>query len=263
MAVVRSGVTHLPVGLAAVVSEASAVSGERFDVGHVQRVFVLAAVIPTAGEVHDEGAMLDVNGALPGRMAESFPHARLVLASSVAVYGRGGRVLTEDSEPLAADVYGRSKLAGEAAVAAHGNAVVVRFGSLYGVGMRRRTFLPAVAQSAVDDGVVRVFGDGSRTQDYLHVRDAVDLLESAAESDVRGVLLGVSGTSTSNAEVARTVAELAPGCRVEHAGEDAAESFDYDPSRTREALPFRPRTELRAGLSELVEAAREGTLVAG
>ncbi len=254
VAVVRRGRDRVPKGVEHIVSSDDLGAVAASCTGDVT-VFVAAAYIPAPGGEPDDARLRTSNVVLPHRVAEAFPEARIVLASSVAVYGAGGRTIREDSEVRDAGAYGRSKLAGEVSVALHRDAIVLRYGSLYGTGMRHETFLPAIVRRAVEERRIVLFGDGAREQDYLHVDDAVALAVSAAESGRRGVYLGVSGRSSSNREVAEIVASKLADCRVEFAGTDVSESYRYDPTRTRDEISFTPSISLETGLAEMVNRA--------
>lgn len=191
----------------------------------VDAVLHLAACIPR--DLHQfDPRLAEVNVELPARLLREFPNARHVLASSVSVLASGTRLPLEVSSPTIPQTpYGWSKLAAENLVRMARSHAVLRLSSIIGAGMRPNSFVPT-ALIAARSGRIVVFGDGSRLQDYIDVRDAARMCIAATQREDNMVTLAVSGRSYSNAHVARELARLT-GARIEFAGEDASASFAY------------------------------------
>jgi len=215
-------------------------------------VFVCAAHIPYGAMDAPSNELTEANLRLPERCAAWFPRTRVVFASSVAVFGDAPAPRTEKTPPAPRDAYGRSKLSGEAALRHHPSFAIVRFTSLFGPGMTAPTFLRAIVGDALDRKGLRIFGDGSRTQDYLFIDDAVELLAAAARSPVNGIFLGASGVAVSNLRAASAVAAEIPGTTIEFTGQDATPSLSYDPSWTFTTLGFSPAVGFEEGLGRTV-----------
>ena len=248
-AVVHALAERLPAGLGRVVADTQLAALDR---AAYDAVCIAAGFVPYGHMDAADPRLIDANIALPLRICQTFPTARLVLASSIAVYGEPTGVLTETSPFVRPTRYGLSKLAGEAIVRQYPDHAVVRFSSLYGAGMAGDTFVPRILATARAGQPITLFGDGARRQDYLHLTDAADTLLAAAEVAESGVCLGVYGESVSNRAVAELVAAAHPGCRVQFAGQDASPSFVFDAAQTRAALRFAPRIALAQGLQELI-----------
>lgn len=215
-------------------------------------VFVTAAFIPYGAMDVADPRLFESNVALVQRVHERWPHARLVSASSVAIFGESPVLRTEDAPSERPSLYGLSKLAGELPARLHRSHAIVRFSSLVGVGMDRRTFVPRVVDQARRERSITLFGDGLRRADYLHVEDAVDLLLAAANASENGTFLGASSQPVANHEVARFVAERLPGTTIVQTGRDPSPSFEYDASRTYRSLGYRPRRTVFTALEELI-----------
>ena len=247
--VVHTRADRLPPFLGRVVPTTALASLDR---SAYDAVLITAGYVPYGRMDAPDPRLIDANIALPMQVCRTFPDARIVLASSIAVYGEPAAVLSETSPFVRPTRYGLSKLAGEAVVRQYATHAVVRFSSLYGVGMAGDTFLPRILATARAGQPITLFGDGSRLQDYLHLRDAAGFMLAAAHARENGVFLGVYGQSISNRVVADLVAAAFPDCRVAHAGEDASPSFVFDASHTRSTLQFAPRIALAEGLQEMV-----------
>ena len=174
-----------------------------------------AAVLVNAGawtavddaETEEERALV-VNGAAPGWLAQELAgRGRLLHVSTDYVFeGVADRPYREDDPTDPRTAYGRTKLAGERAVAAAGgDALVVRTAWVYaGHG---RNFVQTMLRLAAGDGEVRVVDD--QTGSPTWARDLADGLVAAASSPVRGVLHAVNAGATTWCGLARRVFELA------------------------------------------------------
>jgi UDP-glucose 4-epimerase len=240
----------LPDGLGVVVPETEL---ESLGPNSYAAVLITSGFIPYGRMDAPDARLADVNIELPLRLSRAFPDARLVYASSVAVYGEPTEVLSESSPFSGPSLYGLSKLAGEAVVHQHSSFAIVRFSSLYGVGMSGQTFLPRIVSVARAGGPIELYGDGSRLQDYLHLSDAAALMVEAAKARDDRTYLGVFGESLSNLDAANEIASIFPDCQVTHVGRDDSPSYVFDASATRAALAFRPQMSFREGIRELAQ----------
>ena len=112
------------------------------------------------------------------------------------------------------------------------------------------------ARLLLDDAACTIFGDGEQTRDFVYVDDVVDAFVRAADRG-SGLLCNIgTGTETTVNELHRTMAEVA-GSRVEpirapaRAGELARSSLD--PGRAGIHLGWEPWTDLRTGVTEVLE----------
>ncbi len=188
-------------------------------------VLHLAACIPPDPDNPDP-ELRRVNIDLVSRLAEAYPEARHVHASSVSVYGVPKTLpLTATSEFRQASRYGLSKLAGECIVRQLPQHAVIRFSSIIGKGMRPDSFVPA-AVAAARAGSIQLHGNGQRLQNYVDVRDAARMCLRAIERDDCFVTLGISPRSYSNLEVAQLLRSITSAAII-HAGSDCSPSYAY------------------------------------
>ena len=194
--------------------------------GHkIDAVLHLAARIPTSMQ-QSGPELVASNVVLPAQLLMRYPDARHVLASSVAVFGCPESLpLSVTSVTAPATAYAWSKLAAENIVRIARSHAILRLSSIIGRGMRAGSFIPTAVTAALS-GQITVHGDGSRTQDYIDVRDAAQMCIAAAQRQDNFVTLAVSGRAHSNLEVAGELAALT-GARIGFTGVDTSASFAY------------------------------------
>lgn len=215
-------------------------------------IYLLGAYIPYGSFHLPDTRYVAVNIALVASLSQAYPDARIVFASSVSVYGHPATLPVSVHHPFnQPDLYGMSKLAGEAIIRNHRQFFILRFSSLVGAGMKPATMVPRMVEAALQTGTITVYGDGSRQQNYLDVRDAARMCLAAASCAANGVGLGVGARSYTNLEVAAIV-QQATGAALVFKGEDSSPSFVYDAEESYQMLNFVPRFTLEQTIVEMI-----------
>lgn len=137
--------------------------------------------------------------------------ARVVYASSAAVYGRAGKLpLREDAVLQPVSPYGAHKRIGEELCRMYARqfnvpTVIVRFFSVYGAGLRKQLLWDASKRMASGD--LSFAGSGHEVRDWLHVEDAVSLIEYARRIAARDcpTINGGTGIGVSVAQILGTL----------------------------------------------------------
>ncbi len=215
-------------------------------------IFLTASYIPYHNMDKADIKLVETNMLLPYRIANKFPFTRIVYTSSVSVHVPTSHTINENSPIGTKNLYGLSKFGGEIFLKFHPNAIILRFSSLYGKGMTEKTFIPQLIRTAKEFGIVNIYGKGNRQQDYLYIKDAVQLCLMAATSDKTGAYLGVYGKSISNLDVANTIADILPNIIIQHKGEDASPSAFYNNKKAQEQLSFTPQWSIHNGLKDMI-----------
>ena len=194
---------------------------------------------------------------------------RIVFGSSGTVYGDSEKLpWTEDGPKMPKSNYGMSKLVSELILEGYARSygmtcVSTRFFNVYGPRQDAASPHSGVVSIFADRFRQRrqstIFGDGTQTRDFVHVRDVARALTFAATRP--GVASGAynvcSGTSHSLLELANLLAGIFPGgpevaFAPERAG-DIKHSLG-DPTRAAEQLGFVAEVSLRDGLRQLADA---------
>lgn len=189
----------------------------------------------------------------------------LIFASSREVYGQPRTLPATEDAPLApVNVYGHTKVAGEAMVLAareHGlRGAIVRLSNVYGSAADHHDrVVPAFVRAALSNQPLRVEGP-DHTFDFTHVDDTargIAMLATHLDHDPPPPppIHLLTGTATSLSQLAQLTLELA----ATRAAIAIAPPRTYDvarfhgsPERARQLLDWSPRTTLRDGLTRLI-----------
>ena len=245
----------------------------------VDGVFHVAALL-TSRLAPTPGRGIDVNmrGTLSVLEAcRTHGVAKVVLSSTVGVYGTAGGGITEDTGFLgrgmhpATAIYSLSKLVSESLCELyrqrHGiDYVALRYSSVYGPGLHRRalnTSLLLDAHERIRRGEApRLEGDGADVHDYVYVGDVAWANLLAMSRPVSGEAVTIAtGTATTTRQALQVLIEtcgadlaiesVAAGASPRYAG---PADTRYDVEKARRLLEWTPRVDLREGLRRLVES---------
>lgn len=193
--------------------------------------------------------------------------ARLVYISSAAVYGAASAPPLSEETPCAPmSPYGVHKRACEELVAGEARlrdlgAVVIRFFSLYGEGLRKQILWDLLTRAdAGGDGPLELWGDGEETRDFLHAEDAARIIALAASAAAPGsavVYNGASGAPVTVRALATKLLEAAGVARdLKFNGKSRAgdpRHLTADVTRLHQGLDFSPSISLEQGLARYVD----------
>jgi UDP-glucose 4-epimerase len=203
--------------------------------------------------------------------------ARVVFASSCAVYGDAAPVPAGEDAPLhPASPYALQKAAGEAYCRLyrelHGlESVALRFFNVYGPRQDPRSeyaaVVPRFVAAALAGEPARIFGDGEQTRDFVYVGDVVEALLAAAHVPAAaGAVLNVgSGRRTSVNELCAAVAAAAgtaPAARCEPPRGGELRHSGARVEAAAERLGWRAAVTLERGLRLTVETVRRASRAA-
>ena len=193
---------------------------------------------------------------------------RIVCASTAAVYGNPDHLPVSETDPARPiSEYGASKLAFEhylGAYAARGliEYAVLRYANVYGPRQRAEGEAGVVAiftRQMLAGDPVTIFGDGTKTRDYVYVGDVVDATIRAAARPL-GVVANVGwGREVSDLELFRAVAAATgythqPTHAPDRRGDIAR--ICLDAAAARRTWDWRPSVSLQEGVRRVVEDAK-------
>ncbi|MDR1084852.1 MAG: GDP-mannose 4,6-dehydratase [Deltaproteobacteria bacterium] len=194
--------------------------------------------------------------------------ARVVTASSSAVYGDGPSPSEETQAPRADTPYAATKLLAENLglffQQFRGLEVVsLRLFNVYGPRQAaagpEASVIPVFVQAAIDGQRPVIYGDGEQTRDFIEVRDAVRAFMAAGSRPLArsGVYNVGTGETVSVNRLYGLLKELAPGlpqARYAPFRPGDVLSSVAKTERTRKNLKFSAHIDIREGLASLLAA---------
>jgi UDP-glucose 4-epimerase len=233
----------------------------------VDVVFHEAAVVSVPKTVDDPLASNDVNVTATVRLLERAREesARVVSASSAAIYGNPDAVPVSETHPLEpTSPYGIQKLTLDHYTRLYHDlygldTVVLRYFNVYGPRAEAGEYGDVVSvflRQGRAGGPITVEGTGEQTRDFVHVDDVVQANLRAATTDAVGEAYNVgSGSQITIGALARKVQGLTgDDAAIDHVDPrpgDIDESL-ADVSKARERLGYEPTTTLDEGLESVV-----------
>ena len=226
-------------------------------------VFHEAAIVSVERSVEDptESHAVNVDATLSVLEAARRADARVVFASSAAIYGAPATTPTpEDAPKEPSSPYGLEKLTGDHYCRLYADlygldTVALRYFNIYGP-RQADGFYSGVIRKFVSQaragGPITVQGDGSQTRDFVHVSDVVQANLLAATTDHTGTAFNVgTGQPRTIAALAAAVrASVDPEVAIEHTDPRAGDIRDScaDVSRARDLLGYEPTVALEDGI---------------
>lgn len=190
------------------------------------------------------------------------PDQKVIYPNSNSGYGVGEKdqFCTEDSPLNPVSLYGRTKVASEKAVLAHGESVTFRLATVFGMSpnMRIDLLVNDFTLRAVTDRTVVIF-EGHFKRNYIHIRDVAKAFIHAIDNfdamKGRAYNVGLSDANLSKLELCAAIKEQVPNFTYLEAavGEDP-DKRDYIVSNERiESTGFSPDWPLARGIDELIK----------
>lgn len=259
--------THVPAGAELVEADVRDREAVAAHVAGADLVFHEAALVSVEASIERpaESDAVTADGTLATLEAARAADARVVLASSAAIYGHPAYLPVDEDHPTEPESpYGVAKLAADHYARVYHElygleTVRLRYFNVYGP--RQSADYSAVVstfrEQAAAGEPITVEGDGTQTRDFVHVSDVVEanlLAATAGGAAGRAYNVG-TGEETSIRELAEAVRDVSgTGSEVVHVDprEGDIDRSVADVSRAREELGFEASVPLREGLRDLL-----------
>ena len=199
------------------------------------------------------------------QLAVKYDVSRFVLASTSAVYSEPAYLPMDESHPIGPQSgYGASKYSAETYVRLYADAhglryKIFRYGNVYGPRQNARGEAGVVAIFAgqlLEGGQPTIFGDGTKTRDYVFVTDIAEAnlmaMEPVGDDHVYNISCGagVSDLEIFEAVRAATGVQMEPMYAVKRPGE--ADNVCLDSSLAKSLLGWVPTVPLDEGIAQSV-----------
>jgi len=183
----------------------------------------------------------------------------LIHSSSTAVYGKPQFLPVTEQHPLQPNTnYGKSKLEAEKLIqqeaATHGfGAVLFRYASPFGFGQKVVSVLPLFIQKTRAGETLEYFGDGSRTQEFIYVKDIATAHLLALKSKASGAFNIGSSNIVTMKQLAELIAAIFGNGKANVASKnqpDTGMPLVIDSSKAARAMGFHAAWDLKTALED-------------
>ena len=195
---------------------------------------------------------------------------RFIFASTSVVYAKPNHLPMDETHPLSPEsVYGVSKLSVESFIRLYTDTYgikhkIFRYGNVFGP--RQNPHGEAGVVAIFTGQFMRgeqptIFGDGTKTRDYVFVSDVVSAsiaaMGTAGDNDTYNIArgIGVSDYEMFDTVAAATDSSMQPKYAPVRPGEP--EHISLDPTKAQEILSWHPRVTLSDGIAQVVEHYRQ------
>jgi len=193
-------------------------------------------------------------------------NARVVLASSAAIYGHPESIpITEDHPKEPTSPYGLDKLTIDHYARLYDDlydleTVALRYFNVYGPGQVAGDYSGVISifiDQALSGEDITIHGDGEQTRDFVYIDDVVQANLKAATTDAVGEAYNVgTGKSVTIRELAELIQDITDtNSDIVHTNVRTGdiEHSKADISKAKEYLEYEPTTSIREGLEHTVQ----------
>lgn len=200
----------------------------------------------------------------------SFAGNCFLQVSTGAVYGsldKERSAFTEESPLLPSNPFSSSKAGADMMIRAFSStfklpAIITRCCNNYGPCQRTDNFIPHCITCALTDQPIRVFGDGSHSREWMHVRDHCIALTRTLFYGKAGETYNIgTGHEISNLNLAEKILKLTgkPQSMVRFTADKSSHEMRYllDSSKARKKLGWSNKVNIDEGLADTIKWYRE------
>lgn len=234
-------------------------------------VIHLAAQVGVADSMKDPLRYLEQNTSDTARMLIDMERhfargtlKRLVVASSMSVYGAGGTRVSEDHAVCPASVYGLSKYDQERLCLMWGErwgipTAALRFFNVFGPRQQLENPYTGVLANFAKRYLIGqppiIYEDGQQTRDFIYVADVARAVILAATGDAIGVFNVCTGEATTIYQVARLLGNAVGRRDIEPTITHTQRPGDIrhctgDPTKAMRELGFKAQTTVEDGMTQ-------------
>lgn len=195
---------------------------------------------------------------------------RFIFASTSAVYAKPDHLPMDEIHPLSPEsVYGVSKLSVENFVRLYSDTYgikhkIFRYGNVFGP--RQNPHGEAGVVAIFTGQFLRgeqptIFGDGTKTRDYIFVSDVVSAsiaaMSDAGDNDTYNIARGIGVSDYEMFDAVATAADSSMQPKYAPVRPGEPHHLSLDPTKAHEILSWHPRVSLSEGIAQVVEHHRQ------
>ncbi len=241
----------------------------------VDAIFHLAATVPKTFEFHETKSSFMSNLVSTYNILEAATILKpkvFTFVSSASVYGENSQFLSEQTPVDPNNFYSLGKVTEEMLCEQYRLSNILktfslRISSPYGSTIRRTTVLKKFIQLALADKNLKLFGNGERKQDFVHIQDVITALFLTFKYHTKkgGILNIAGGQSVSMKELAELIINQVPNCqsKIEYLLKNDPQS-EYKPvfdiSKAKSMIKYSPKVRLNQGIASMLNDFKKNSL---
>ena len=133
---------------------------------------------------------------------------------------------------------------------------IFRLPSYYGSKpVKMWTVLPAMVKSALSEGLIEVYGKGSRMMNFVHASDIARAIAKTFEKNATGIFHIASKRSVSMLDLSEIIAKYMPKLKItvnNRPDSQEGQKFDIDISETIKQIDWEPEVDIAKGVEDVI-----------
>lgn len=232
----------------------------RFFKGQPEAIIHCAAAVPGGAEYVDNQTNANRTRAIDRAVfsAASNWQCNVIYMSGCSLYQRTAEKYLDESSLLAGEFkspYLMAKKDGDLLFSSYSRATIARVSTPIGPGLSKYSVLGRFIESAKKNGTIEIWGDGSREQDYVDVRDIAGFVASCINSTTFGPVNVAAGAPVTMLELATLISSCYQACEVVMApitDPNAEKMCRYNTERARLVYNWTPYVSIQDSISEVI-----------
>jgi UDP-glucose 4-epimerase len=234
----------------------------------VETIFHLAAIADVNVALSHPELCLKVNevGTLNVlRSATALEAERIVLASTIWVYGTATGTITEETPlPPPDHIYTKTKIGQEHLLIAWEKQnglpyTILRYGIPYGPRMRSNMAIATFVRRAINKEPITIFGDGNQGRNFIYTGDIAEGNVVAMKPQAKNQIVNIAGSEfvTIN-QIVEALQKIFGELKIEHKPARPGDLVGAEISieKAEKLLNWKPKTSFKEGLKKYIESTK-------
>jgi len=225
----------------------------------ISAIVHLAAAVPHSVSYPDNDASADCTRRMDRNIRDLQGQAGVpvIYMSTCGLYDRSAADIKHEddqSQVIITSPYFAAKADGEKMFLSEGVSTVLRLAAPIGAGLKPQLVLSRFIATARESGTIRIWGDGTREQDFIDTADVADLIVRILDQPRTMVLNVASGVPTTMSKLAEAVVSAIGAGSIEKAIQSDprdGETARYSIKRAKEYYKWSPAITLAHSIANM------------
>jgi len=220
----------------------------------------LAAAVPHSISYPDNEISADITRRIDQNIYafQKQSGAPLIYMSTCGLYDRSTSITKHEDDRDSISVsspYFSAKADGESLFLSQGTSTILRLAAPVGVGLKPQLVLSRFISTARENGVISIWGNGSREQDFIDTADIADLIVRVLKKPKRTIINVATGMPITMMNLAEKVVAVVEKGLIEISSKPDpcdGETARYSISRAKDYYAWTPQCKLEDSIYELI-----------